>query len=469
MKRGKPKVQYLLAKSISMGRGIIEDQPPFCFSCEQMFPDRMWLEEHACPAASYICSCGTEFGFYTDMLEHSKKHEPGHKVLDHQTIIKRRLEKHKEQDEQLKRLKSTERGVLTVPSLTKGFKSEVPFLSASMWQVPVPSPSLTKGSKSAVPFLSTPMLQVPVQSAHISKVPVPVSQRPLLQNPMLPTQGVPSLFAGSGAPTVNLWTIYQPVVLVDTLRTFDKERPYKCGKCELNFMKKSDLTLHHNTHTKDNIFGCLGCGLLLSSKKSVPRYHQCNSPSSSLKTRLITAMPLTNKMPNVADKNRSQYPGGWDKKLTTVTVPKELRLNMPTLSLTKKPHEVTSVTKGHTCRVCCITFESLQLLQRHKCAKAQEFVAKQALFGKQVNRYRRVTSLGSPYPTVQIHGNRNLGVQASGTLKTNHKSDSGVGAPPVTKKKETLLEDDCYIVDSSPAKTAQMFYQLTSSLPVIKI
>ncbi|KAG7242195.1 hypothetical protein INR49_024241, partial [Caranx melampygus] len=109
----------------------------FCFSCEQIFSDRISLEEHVCSAASYICSCGTEFTQYSDMLEHSTKHEPGHQVLDHQTIRKRRFEKRIEEEEKLQRLQTGEVVWSSVPSVKP--LPQLPITSAHM-KTPTNSP-----------------------------------------------------------------------------------------------------------------------------------------------------------------------------------------------------------------------------------------------------------------------------------------------------------------------------------------
>ncbi|GAA6226923.1 uncharacterized protein LOC108890198 isoform X1 [Lates japonicus] len=105
MERGRQKLQNILEDGLS--RDLL-NAGRFCFSCEQIFSDRKCLEEHVCSAASYICSCGTEFTHYKDMLEHSTTHEPGHQVLDHETIRKRRIEKRIAEEEQLKRLQTGE-------------------------------------------------------------------------------------------------------------------------------------------------------------------------------------------------------------------------------------------------------------------------------------------------------------------------------------------------------------------------
>ncbi|XP_012727267.2 uncharacterized protein LOC105932587 [Fundulus heteroclitus] len=235
----------------------------FCFSCEQIFANQTCLEEHVCPLASFICSCGTEFTEYKDMLEHSTTHEPGHQVLDHKTIKKRRIEKFREEDEKLKRLQ----------------KGEV------VWKAPGEG-SLPSISKLQVPNTSGAASRVSTQTAKVPQVP------DLFSNPS--AAAVQNIFADVGPPTVDLWTLYQPVVLLKTMHNSRKTNPYTCGKCEQGFVSKVALVAHHSSHVVDKVSGCIGCGLLLSSKKLVPRFHACNSNSQS-KHRLITAKPLSYK------------------------------------------------------------------------------------------------------------------------------------------------------------------------------
>ncbi|KAK5862498.1 hypothetical protein PBY51_017888 [Eleginops maclovinus] len=106
MERGKSKLQNILEDGL--GRDLM-NAGRFCFSCEQIFANRKCLEEHFCSAASHICSCGTEFAEYKEMLDHSTTHEPGYQVLDHGTIKKRRIEKRIAEEQQLKRIQTGER------------------------------------------------------------------------------------------------------------------------------------------------------------------------------------------------------------------------------------------------------------------------------------------------------------------------------------------------------------------------
>nr|XP_046255343.1 uncharacterized protein LOC124064711 isoform X2 [Scatophagus argus]XP_046255344.1 uncharacterized protein LOC124064711 isoform X2 [Scatophagus argus] len=515
-----------------LGRDLM-DAGRFCFSCEQIFANRKCLEEHVCSATSFICSCGTEFTEYKDMLEHSTTHEPGHQVLDHETIRKRRLEKRKEEEEQLKRLQTGE----------------------VVWNAP------KRDNMASISLPVKPMLQVPImpkvsqQSEEISQVPglyPSLSQASLrcLPNPISSTTDMKDIFANVGAPTVDLWTLYQPVVLLQTVRKFNKKKPYTCGKCGQCFMTKTSLISHHSSHVIDKVSGCIGCGLLLSSKKLVPRFHVCNSPNSTTKFRIITARPLrlnqanhTNRSPNpsgggaqstIYPKMKSQNLSAASKGSQAPHVTSTLQLknqnirtcsqsngrlhvNPPlqlnsqntcasrpqvpiplppksqswsnesssrlpvshsgqlkaplnsTSGVSNKPIKAPSVSNGFTCRVCHIPFETAQLLQRHKCIKAQEFMAQHMHSGKQHYKLKRVTPMVSPNP-VQMNGERQLGVPASGNIKKNHVMvvglDKGQGVGPASRKTAVDMEDDCYIVESGPDKPAEMIYQVTSSVPI---
>ncbi|XP_035527646.1 uncharacterized protein LOC118335466 [Morone saxatilis] len=526
MERGRQKLHNIMEDGL--GRDLM-DAGRFCFSCEQIFANRRFLEEHVCPAVSYICSCGTEFTEYRDMLEHSTTHEPGHQVLDHETIRKRRIEKRIEEEEQLKRLQTGE-VVWKPPTLDS-----------------VASISLPAKQKQQVPVTAGILPQGPTQPAQISQVPElyrSVSQASLVQNPVSSLTDMKNIFAGVGAPTVDLWTLYQPVVLLQTVRRFNKSKPYTCGKCGQCFTAKTSLVSHHSSHVTDKVSGCIGCGLLLSSRKVVPRFHVCNSPNTATKFRLITAKPLADKKLNQAKSDRGPSFGGpqgssylhlksqnlsaaskasqaphvtsalqlknQNMKMynqsnqglhvapslqmksqnssaskSYVSVPQPLKSQNPNPSASNKSRPVTpsgqsktptnsvsgasgkpsatsSVSNGFTCRVCHIPFETAQLLQRHKCVKAQEFMAKHVRGGKQQYKIKRVTPAASPN-AAQMNGERRLGVPDSGNIKRNQvmavSLDKGQGA--------TMdMADDCYIVESGPDKPAEMIYQVTSSVPI---
>ncbi|XP_026149241.1 uncharacterized protein LOC113122256 [Mastacembelus armatus] len=534
MERGQQNLQNVLEDGLSRD---LMNAGRFCFSCEQIFADRQCLEEHTCSAASHICSCGTEFSEYKDMLEHSTTHEPGHQVLDHETIKKRRIEKHIEEEEKLNRLQTGE----------------------VVWKAPKPNnaPAFSLPAKpiQQVPVTSAQMPQPPMQPARIPQVPelIPsMSQASFLPKPVNSAVDVKNIFAGVGAPTVDLWTLYQPVVLLQTMRKFNKDKPYSCGKCGQCFMGKNPLVSHHSSHATDKVSGCIGCGLLLSSKKLVPRFHNCNSPNTATKFRLITAKPLSYKRLNETSTKlsqtlmtlgpqatsllhmKSQNPYNTQTTHVNSTVPRKavsistinksshrfhgtpsLQLKSPNSSAFKsninvslplksqrpnssasiessrrfpvttsvqlktsticasdescKTAETPSAPNGFTCRVCHIPFETAQLLQRHKCIKAQEFMAQHVRGGRQQYKLKRVTPVANTIPALMNY-ERKVGVPASANIMKNPvmavSLDKGQGAVSVNGKRGVDIDDDCYIVESGPDKPTEMIYQVTSSVPI---
>ncbi|XP_010752842.2 uncharacterized protein LOC104938179 [Larimichthys crocea] len=534
MERGRQKKLKSLTED-SLGTELISTGR-FCFSCEQIFASRKCVEEHMCSAASFICSCGTEFTEYKDMLEHSTTHEPGHQVLDHQTIKKRRIEKRIEEEEQLKRLETGE----------------------VVWKAPkldnVASISLPMKAGLQASFTSAHMPQIAMQSSQISQVPElypSVSQAYFLPNPVSSPKDMNNIFANVGTPTVDLWTLYQPVVLIQTVRSFSKKKPYACGKCGQCFMTKTSLVYHHSSHVTDKVSGCIGCGLLLSSKKLVPRFHVCNSPCPATKFRLITARPLKSKKLNPAGTDWSRnLSAGWPQGASSLQVKSQTlsmantggqtpratstlqlksqnirpynqnnqglhvtasfkgqsarafapfsplsakRLSLNPSASSKISHRLpvtpsrqwkvstnsasgvssklmaaSTASKGFMCKVCHLPFETAQLLQRHKCIKAQEFMAQHVRAGKHY-KLKRVTPSASPNP-LHMNGDRKFVVAASGNIKKTQVMavglDRGQGEVPVNGKTEVEIDDDCYVVESGPDKPAEMIYQVTSSVPI---
>ena len=486
-----------------------------------------------CSSASFICSCGTEFTEYKDMLEHSTTHEPGHQVLDHETIRKRRNEKRKEEDEKLKRLQ----------------KGEV------VWKAPtegnIPSVSLPGKPVLHASNTSALMSKVPVQAGKISQLPElhsSLSQASLLSNPAPSVKGMQNIFASVGAPTVDLWTLYQPVVLLKTIRKFNMKKPYTCGKCGQGFMSKVSLISHHSSHVTDKVSGCIGCGLLLSSKKLVPRFHACNTSNNQTKFRLITARPLNYKAPNEAGKrqnqallppqaasllqfqnqnpsvvtkggralqatstqtlkiqnirtynnhnrglhatpplqlksqnlsasrpstgvslpSKSQHPSVSNKNSQERAVTPSVQLRMPTNSASVVLSKPTGacVVNGFPCRVCHLPFETPQMLQRHKCARAQEFMATHMVGGKRHFKLKRMATGASP-KSPQMN-ERKL---AYSPVNTKNQLmavdlDKGKQGVPINGEIGGDVDDDCYIVEGGSNNPAEMIYQVTSSVPI---
>lgn len=479
-----------------------------------------------CSSASYICSCGTEFTKYKDMLGHSTTHEPGQQVLDHETIRKRRIERRKEEEEKLKRLK----------------KGEV------VWKVPnvsnVPSVSFPMKSEQQVPNTSSfipPIPCQPTQNPQLPELHPSLSQTTLVSNPPPALPDMQNIFEGVGAPTVDLWTLYQPVVLLQKIHKLSK-KPYLCGKCGQEFISKASLVFHHSSHVTAKISGCIGCGLLLSGKKFVPRFHACKSQNNQTKHRLITAKPPGYKPPSEENvlqnlislppkptsilqlENQNTSQGNWALHITSTPALKNVNIRtynnrglhdtasfqsmskipnaskplvslpykrqVPTASsqgpcaippaLLKRPTNSSSVAlskpieaatvNGFTCRVCHLPFKTPQLLQRHKCARAHEFMARHMTSGKRHFKVRRVTPVQTPNSS-QMNGERKLGFPSGSAndelmAVSPEKEKGGVPVNGAVSEDDDDDDDDCYIVEGESDNPAEVIYKVTSSVPI---
>ncbi|KAF0045270.1 hypothetical protein F2P81_001799 [Scophthalmus maximus] len=518
MEGGRQQLQNVLEDGL--GRDLMA-AGRFCFSCEQIFSDRKSREEHLCAATSYICSCGTEFTQYKDMLEHSTTHEPGHQVLDHETIRKRRIEKRIEEEEQLNRLQTGE-VVWKAPKSNNVPSNCLPV--KPMLQVSMTSASMQPAKTSEVPVsypsvLQTSFSQNSVTSASKSSSP---------QNPVTSAADMQNIFGSVGAPTVDLWTLYQPVVLLQSLHMLNNNNgPYSCGKCDQGFLTKISLISHHSSHHTDKISGCVGCGLLLSSRKVVPRFHVCSSNKTAKKFRIITARPVGFKRPNEAStespNNSAQVPQVtssiqlkrqnpivegkgirtpcvisnlqlkkqnirgynisnrgrrvtpplqskiWNPNVSRpyVSIASKMRVpnlststnysrwlplnpsvqsKMSTYSAAGKPTQMSPTSHPFMCRVCHLPFETPQLLQRHKCIRAREFMAQHARGGRQQYKVRRTMPVASSVP-----------VRMDGDMKINQMVAVGLDRG----QDAVVSDDDCYIVESGPDKPAEMIYQIS--------
>lgn len=499
-----------------LGRDLI-NAGRFCFSCEQIFANRKCLEEHVCPSSTFICSCGTEFTEYKVMEEHGTTHEPGHQVLDHETIWKRRLEKRQAEEEQLKRIETGD-VIWKVPKLEN---------AASVPSLLNPPSSITKPPKlPRVPMYPVKSKQVPVLDT--------LSQAHCQSKLITSNTQVKNIFGSVGAPTVDLWTLYQPVVVLKASNVQTKMQFYSCGKCGQRFMSRAALIAHHNIHVMDKVSGCIACGLLLSSKKLVPRFHVCNGPNNMTKLKIITAKP---QKPNLFQINKSlnqpqksghvQPPPTRDSKnLSHASKAREVPRVITSLQFKNKNVKVNSqnnrrlhfrpllpkpsnpcvinsgasvslspkvpranvelkaplmsasimsqnqtktlpVSRGFTCRVCYIPFETSTLLQRHKCTKAKEFMAQQRGPQKQQHRINTLTTAAGS-SLAPMKGDKMFGLHSSANIKQNQVTtvslNQGHGTLQTHCKVEGKIEDDCYIVE--PEKTAEMIYQVTSSVPI---
>lgn len=358
----------------------LDDDLPFCFGCEELFPDRIWLEEHPCPAMKYICSCGTEFSLYMDMLRHSTEHEPGHSTMHHATIKRRRMEMQKKKEGLLNRFK-------------------------------------------------------PV---HLNLGPV---------------------------STVDLWPLYQPVVLLKTVRCFDKERPFQCANCELGFTSKNSLIRHHTVHNKKRVIACVLCGGLLPFSKSIPVPHLCSKPSSSTSIDSITAASeatitaapevCSTAVPSELNDMFERKMGGYqDSPIVSHKVEQAHTLSKH--QVCENTYNGTHGKEGFRCRVCQLPFHSNQMLHRHKCDKAADYVQRLALMPTNRRRVTHVTSLHT-LPQNNVDGELRVNIQASTSIQMYHKK--ALGPESVT---DVDFDDDCYVIESS-SPTQLLKMKITSA------
>lgn len=428
------------------------------------------------------------------MKHHSTTHEPGQQVLDHETIKKRRIQKVLEEQEKIKKLQQGQ--ILKTSNVRK-----------------VPQMSLQRNPGLQTPGASALMPQRPMQFSQVPKgcPPLPLASNPSAKN-------LQNMFGDAGAPTVDLWTLYQPVVLIKRTDILNRKKPYTCGKCGQSFLSKASLVSHHNLHVTDKVSGCVGCGLLLSSKKLVPRFHSCNSTNNQTKFRLVTARPLDFKLPSGPATQRNAVPqkplinlqlenkspfviarGGQAPNITSISALKTQNIQtyrkvphvtsplqsknqnptaskpagfvLPAMSQTFKLTRINSAAdifcdtedlflNESQCRVCNVLFETPQLLQRHKCVKAQEFMARHMKDRKIPQKTCSVTPATDDF--AHLNGERKLGFQTNQLRAASLDKDGAPGNGELDGEDE----DDCYIVESGPGNPAEVIYQVTSSVPI---
>ncbi|KAJ8005285.1 hypothetical protein DPEC_G00145040 [Dallia pectoralis] len=397
----------MLQQDFNFNWELDDEGPPFCFSCEMIFPDHKSFHGHSCPVAGYICSCGTEFSKYVDMLNHNGLHEPGHTVMNYNNVKRQQNQRGREQAAQLEL--NTSQG---------------------SW---------------AVPGLSVRLLGPKRQTMTSAFDP--------------------------GATITDLWHQFQPVVVIETLRTFGRIKPYRCAYCELGFATKDLLIWHHNTHIRNKVHGCLQCGVLLLSNNKSPRpnQHRCSSLQATPETRFTTATVLSNrKQPAVYAKKVVQNQPCPD------LFSSELQLGMHMLSQQPQWENPVPGSSGRNdliCRVCQDSFQTVKLLERHRCTKAASFFAQKLgpASSKQFNGYRKLEGK-SPYAFTQRNGDKELAfnIQTSRKVTVYHKSvgpSRGTGMSVVSAKTEQDSDDDCFVIESSSTKPSQQIYISLTSVP----
>ncbi|KAK7926287.1 hypothetical protein WMY93_008597 [Mugilogobius chulae] len=137
-----------------------------------------------------------------------------------------------------------------------------------------------------------------------------------------------------------------------------------------------------------------------------------------------------------------------------VLKPKTLSVNNPPVTQTAPAGVSHTPGKGYECRVCHVFFESINVLQRHKCAKAHEFLMKHKLTS--ANRQRQAAPLQKVVTPVL----------SAPTVNSDNKIKLSNMNKIDTTKPTVVADDDCFIVESGPEKPAEVIYQVTSSVPI---
>ena len=158
-------------------------------------------------------------------------------------------------------------------------------------------------------------------------------------------------------------------------------------------------------------------------------------------------------------------------KQLNATAPKIIRLKTyarPHSNLANKPTQATFTMDAFPCGVCRVAFESVKLLQRHKCIEAQRIVLNKSIPRPQSSTpWRSITALKSPYPLPQKARSKNHRVAPFSVghayRNKNVVLTNGQGGQPVREKTDLDSDDDCYIIESS-SKKANKMCNLSSSL-----
>ncbi|XP_062394880.1 uncharacterized protein LOC134082871 [Sardina pilchardus] len=269
--------------SLPMPWSISEQTQPtsvFCIACEHKFPDKTSLEDHACPAVSFICSCGMGYTDYAQMLLHRNTHSDTTALQsDHVSIMKKRNQGARLGEMKLRMLKSIDR------ELQHAQKRNLlmPFTAQMKYAPPV------------IPALN--LLAPPTLSAAPTMIglPPPVSssyapyRRKSYSSKNMPSTARPMPTAAPGVPqscaTGNLTRQFQPVVLLRTKQLFHAGGPYMCATCRVIFWAKKLLVEHIVSHSLTHIHGCWRCGLLLLGNTPLPSRHSCGAYYASNRDR----------------------------------------------------------------------------------------------------------------------------------------------------------------------------------------
>ncbi|KAL2084330.1 hypothetical protein ACEWY4_019848 [Coilia grayii] len=247
--------------------------PVFCVACATKFPNKRSLEDHECPAVSYICTCGTGFKDYLEMLVHRNGHPDTSSFhTDHVSIMK-----HKEKDTELHELKLR---------MLKSIDEKLQQAQARSLLVPPVSPALMSKQLLAPPTSSGLPVKIritPPVSSSDQSLPSAIAYKTSSKtrtSTALPVQPRDLVLPRSGV-TVNLSARFQPAVLLNTKNKFNRGYRYMCETCRVVFWERKLLLEHVASHFPTHIYGCQHCGLLLISSTPPSSTHFCGSYQAS--------------------------------------------------------------------------------------------------------------------------------------------------------------------------------------------
>lgn len=262
-------------RNLSTACGVFNQIQPtnvYCIACAYKFPDLSALEEHACPAVSYICTCGMGFADHKEMLIHRDGHNDTTSLQSNHISIM----KEKAQDVQMREMK--------LRMLER----------IDLAQQQAESPNVLEGFASPAPFSSHRELASPVQPVVVPpslfKSPVRISVSSSLKT--MPSRVLPMSPVATNVPKtgalVKLTLQFQPGVIIRTKTHFHGGGPFMCAACRVIFWTKKLLLEHVTHHTFTQVYGCQRCGRLLLGRSPLSSHHYCGTYYASHRDRFTS-------------------------------------------------------------------------------------------------------------------------------------------------------------------------------------
>lgn len=271
----------------------------YCTSCAYKFPDRSALEDHACPAVSFICTCGMGFSDYKLMLIHRNDHSDMTSLqTDHVTIMKKKFKDAQLQEKKLQMLEHIDRTILQAQSsvIPSWRALPAPFSSRKQLASPVAPTDIRPSVPLSPPSSFTPRVTIrvpPPKSSPYPHIPVrrsaPSKSSTVTNMPsrVLSMQPIGTTVPRAGA-IVNLTLQFQPAVVIRTKRRFHADCPFLCAICGVIFWTKKLLVEHVTSHSFTQVHGCLRCGRLLIGNTPPSSQHYCGMYCASHRDRFTS-------------------------------------------------------------------------------------------------------------------------------------------------------------------------------------